>query len=251
MPTYDLIVEVYMPNLENLKKQAKLILRWHRERHYPVAAQIREALPRFLNMPDSEILAASFKLSDAQEMVAREHGFENWQALKTGLSTTPHEGKASSSKSLPSKSSPSKSVSPNLSPSKPSPSKATIVGAEPQLLVTDIKRSCEFFCAKLGFSLVFSYGKPPYYAQVHRDAARLNLRCVERPLMESAVRDREELLSASMTVSTAEEIKLLFLEFQSAGVAFQQTLKKQPWGARNFVVKDADGNLLLFAGPAN
>jgi hypothetical protein len=88
MPTYDLIVEAYMPNLENLKKQAKLILRWHRERHYPVAAQIREHLPRFLNMPDSEILAASFKLSDAQEMVARQQGFDSWQALKTGLSTT-------------------------------------------------------------------------------------------------------------------------------------------------------------------
>src|SRR5271170_4294242 len=88
MPTYDLIVEVYMPNLENLKKQAKLILRWHREGDYPVAAQIRACLPRFLNVPDSEILAASFKLGDAQEMVARGHGFDSWQALKTGLSTT-------------------------------------------------------------------------------------------------------------------------------------------------------------------
>jgi hypothetical protein len=28
-------------------------------------------------------------------------------------------------------------------------------------------------------------------------------------------------------------------------------LKKQPWGAKNFVVKGPDGNLLLFAGPAN
>jgi len=220
-----------MPNLENLKKQAKLILRWHRDRHYPVAAQIREHLPRFLNMPDSEILAASFKLSDAQELVARQQGFASWQALKTGLSTI----------SLKVKSSPSKSVS----------SKATIVSAEPQLLVTDIKRSCEFFREKLGFSLVFSYGRPPYYAQVGRDAARLNLRCVERPVIESTVRDREELLSASMTVATAGEIKLLFLEFQSAGVAFHQTLKKQPWGAKNFIVKDPDGNLLLFAGPAN
>jgi uncharacterized glyoxalase superfamily protein PhnB len=231
MPTYDLIVEVYMPNLENLKKQAKLILRWHRERHYPVAAQIREHSPRFLNMPDSEILAASFKLSDAQEMVARQQGFDSWQTLKTGLSTT----------SLTVKS---------------SPSKATIVSAEPQLFVTDIKRSCKFFHEKLGFTLVFSYGKPPYYAQVGRDAARLNLRYVERPVIESTVRDREELLSlsllsVSMTVATADEIKLLFLEFQSAGVAFHQTLKKQPWGARNFVVKDPDGNLLLFAGPAN
>ena len=220
-----------MPNLENLKKQAKLILRWHRERHYPVAAQIRGHLPRFLNMPDSEVLAASFKLSDAQEMVARQQGFDSWQALKTGLSKTPLKVKSS--------------------PSKSSPSKATIVSAEPQLFVTDIQRSCEFFREKLGFSLVFSYGKPPYYAQVGRDAARLNLRCVERPVIESTVREREELLSVSMTAATADEIKLLFLEFQSAGVAFHQTLKKQPWGAKNFVVKDPDGNLLLFAGPAN
>jgi len=226
MPTYDLIVETYMPNLENLKKQAKLILRWHRERHYPVAAQIREHLPRFLNIPDSEILAANFKLSDAQEMVARQHGFESWQALKAGLSTTPLKAKSA-------------------------PSKATIVGAEPQLLVTDIQRSCEFFQAKLGFTLVFSYGRPPYYAQVSRDAAHLNLRLVERAKIEPGVRDGDELLSASMTVATADEIKLLFLEFQSAGVAFHQTLKKQPWGAKNFVVKDPDGNLLLFAGPAN
>jgi len=215
-----------MPNLENLKKQAKLILRWHRERHYPVAAQMREHLPRFLNMPDAEILAASFKLSDAQEMVARQQGFDSWQALKTGLSTTPPRAKSSSSK-------------------------ATIVCAEPQLLVTDIERSCEFYCEKLGFTLVFSYGKPPYYAQVGRDAARLNLRYVERPVFESTVRDGEELLSVSLTVATADEIKLLFLEFQSAGVAFHQALKKQPWGARNFIVKDPDGNLLLFAGPAD
>jgi uncharacterized glyoxalase superfamily protein PhnB len=54
-----------------------------------------------------------------------------------------------------------------------------------------------------------------------------------------------------MTVATANEIKLLFLEFQSADVDFHQKLKKQPWGARNFIVKDPDGNLLLFAGPAN
>ena len=220
-----------MPNLENLKKQAKLILRWHRERHFPVAAQIRGQLPRFLNMPDAEILAASFKLSDAQEMVARQQGFDSWQALKAGLSRMPLKGKSS--------------------PSRTAPSKATIVSAEPQLFVTDINRSCEFFREKLGFTLVFSYGKPPYYAQVGRDAARINLRCVERPLIESTVRDREELLSVSMTVATADEIKLLFLEFQSAGVAFHQKLKKQPWGARNFVVKVPDGNLLLFAGPAS
>lgn len=215
-----------MPDLENLKKQAKLILRWHREGHYPVAAQIRGLLPRFMNVSDGEILAASFKLSDAQEMVARQRGFDSWQALKAGLSTASRNAK-------------------------PSPSKATIVGAEPQLFVADIERSCEFFCKKLGFSLVFRYGSPPYFAQVGRDGARLNLRCVERPIVDSKARDREELLSASMTVATVEEIKLLFLEFQSVGVDFHQRLRRQPWGAKTFVVKDPDKNLLLFAGPAH
>jgi uncharacterized glyoxalase superfamily protein PhnB len=226
MPTYDLIVEAFMPNLENLKKQAKQIVRWHRERHYPVAAQIREYLPRFLNMTDSEILAASFKLSDAQEMVAKHQGFVSWQALTTGVSAKALEVQSA-------------------------PSKVTIVNAEPQLFVTNIQRSCEFYREKLNFSLVFSYGEPPFYAQVGRDAVRLNLRLVEQPVIESTVRDREELLSVSMTVATADEIKMLFLEFQSSGVAFHQPLKRQPWGVKNFVIRDPDGNLLLFAGPAN
>ena len=52
-----------MPEIENLKKQAKLIRRWHRERYYPVAVQIRGLMPGFLNMPDPEILAASFEFS--------------------------------------------------------------------------------------------------------------------------------------------------------------------------------------------
>jgi uncharacterized glyoxalase superfamily protein PhnB len=226
MPTYDLNVEAYMPNLENLKKQAKLIVRWHRERHYPVAAQIREFLPRFKNVSDADVLAASLKLSDAQEIVAKQNGFDTWLALKTGASPAHLERKSS-------------------------PPKATIVGVEPQLLVADIERSCDFFCRKMGFSVVFSYGKPPFYAQVRRDMARLNLRIVEKAIIDSKIRDREEILSASMTVASVAEIKLLFLEFQSAGISFQQKLKKQPWGAKNFIIKDPDGNLLLFAGPAS
>ena len=214
-----------MPNLENLKKQAKLILRWHRDRYYPVAAQIRSGLPRFSRMADSEILSQIFKLGDAQELVARQHGFDSWQALKTGVMTMSDHAETVSTR-------------------------AAICGAEPQLFVADIKVSCDFFTGKLGFVLVFTNGEPPFYAQVRRDAGRINLRCVERPAIDPAMRDREQLLAAALTVATAEEIKALFLEFQAAGVTFFQSLKREPWGARNFIVKDPDGNLLLFAGPA-
>jgi uncharacterized glyoxalase superfamily protein PhnB len=86
---------------------------------------------------------------------------------------------------------------------------------------------------------------------VKRDGAQLNLKFVDSPVINPELRDREGLLSAAMTVRTADEIKQLFLEFQSANVVFLQPLKKQPWGARDFIVKDPDGNLLLFAGPAD
>jgi catechol 2,3-dioxygenase-like lactoylglutathione lyase family enzyme len=214
-----------MPNLENLRKQAKLILRWHRDRYYPVAAQIRSGLPRYGRMTDSEILAQSFKLSDAQELVARQQGFESWQALKTGLETMSDHAE-------------------NIV------AKAVIVGAEPQLFVADIKASCAFFTSKLGFATVFMYGEPPFYAQIKRDGARVNLRCVAGPVIEADLRIREQLLSASFPVATADEIKKLFLEFQASGVTFFQPLKSEPWGARDFIITDPDGNLLLFAGPS-
>ena len=65
-----------MPSLENLKKQAKLVLRWHRTGYHPVAAQIRAVLPRYQGLTDAEILALPFRLVDAQELVARQAGFE-------------------------------------------------------------------------------------------------------------------------------------------------------------------------------
>ena len=56
--------------------------------------------------------------------------------------------------------------------------KATITAAEPQLFVSDI-RSCDFFTGELGFAVAFTYGEPPFYAQIVRGGARLNLRHVD------------------------------------------------------------------------
>lgn len=119
----------------------------------------------------------------------------------------------------------------------------------PQLFVADIKASCAFF-AKLGFVVDFIYGDPPFYGQVKRDNARFVLRQVAEPVFTD-IREREGLLSSAVTVATADEIKQLFLDYQVEGVRFHQTLKKEPWGARTFVVRDPDGNLILFAGPAD
>jgi catechol 2,3-dioxygenase-like lactoylglutathione lyase family enzyme len=215
-----------MPNLENLKKQAKQYLRWHREGYYPVAAEIRAALPGFRHLDDRQVLAATFRLSDAQELVARQMGFEGWQALKSGALAVTDQIK------------------------QPAP-RPILSSTAAQLFVADIQTSCDFFTGKLGFAVDFVYGDPPFYGQVVRDNAQLALRLVCEPVFVGNIREREHLLSASIAVDTAQEIKQLFLSFQAAGVDFHQALRKEPWGARNFIVRDPDGNLILFAGPAD
>ncbi|HEX7826578.1 MAG TPA: VOC family protein [Mycobacterium sp.] len=38
-------------------------------------------------------------------------------------------------------------------------------------------------------------------------------------------------------------------QYQDKGVDFAQTLTDEPWGAQTFVVRDLDGNLVLFSAP--
>lgn len=214
-----------MSNLEYLKKQAKQYLRWHRDHYYPVAATIREHLPRFRLFSDEEILTAAFRLADAHELVARKEGFEGWQALRTGDSKT-------------------------MSQTQPlrQPAFTSIIA---QLYVRDLAVSTKFFTNLLGFTLDFVYGDPPFYGQVSRDHAKLALRFVEDAVFVEGIREKEDLLSASITLGSAEEIKQLFLAWQTAGVPFHQSLRNEPWQAKTFIVKDPDGNLILFAAPAN
>jgi catechol 2,3-dioxygenase-like lactoylglutathione lyase family enzyme len=128
--------------------------------------------------------------------------------------------------------------------------KPSITATAAQLFVADIKTSCEFFTGKLGFSLVFVAGEPPFYAQVQRDRGLLNLKHMDEPVLDPTLRDAETLLSADLAVDTYEALEKLFQEFGASGVTFHQPLRKEPWGAATFIVKDPDGNLLLFAGPA-
>lgn len=130
-------------------------------------------------------------------------------------------------------------------------SRPTLSSVSAQLFVADIQESCDFFTVKLGFISDFVYGDPPFYGQVSRDNARLSLRQVDEPVFAGDIREREQLLSASITIGTADEINQLFLSYQAAGVPFHQTLRNEPWGAKTFIVLDPDGNLILFAGPAD
>jgi catechol 2,3-dioxygenase-like lactoylglutathione lyase family enzyme len=226
MPTYGVDPTRAHAEYRQSQKTGEAISALASRQVLPRRGRIRAGLPRFQNLNDAQILDAQFKLGDAQQLVARRLGFENWQALKAGASTMQAN-------------------------QEPAQAKPILTTTEAVLYVSDFPRACDYFVAKLGFEIEFAYGEPPFYGLVKRDRARLCLRLVCKPVFAGNVRETEQLLSAVFTVDTAAEIKELFRAFQSAEVDFFQKLKTEPWGARNFIVKDPDGNLLLFAGPSD
>ena len=72
-------------NLEQQRKRAKDLRRAHREGSAEAAARIARHLPRARGRVTADVLAASFTLSEAQLVVAREAGFPSWPALKRQL----------------------------------------------------------------------------------------------------------------------------------------------------------------------
>jgi ankyrin repeat protein len=69
------------PNLEQLKRQAKDLLRAARAHDTEALARFR-ILPSFARVPVAELVRAPLALHDAQSVLAREHGFDSWNALR-------------------------------------------------------------------------------------------------------------------------------------------------------------------------
>ena len=210
-----------MHTFESFRKQARQLVRWHREGNHSVGGRIR-GLPRYRDLTDVAALALRFPLAEAQEVIALENGHENWAALKAAT----------------------QAASPGDGAGKPN-GELSLTGAIPMLFVSNVQASADFFGEKLGFDIDFLHGNPPFYGSVSRDNARLHLRFVHEPAFVSGIVEKEQLLAAFIQVS---DVKSLFAEYLEAGVEMVSRLKKEPWGGPGFTIRDPDGNRLYFCG---
>ncbi|MFS8044142.1 glyoxalase superfamily protein [Rhizobium sp. BR 314] len=206
-----------MPTLDTYRKQAKLLMRWHRDRDYSIGGRVR-VLDRFKASTDREILAMKFPLALAQEIVAVEAGHRNWAELKAAAVDAPKTPAA-----LP----------------EPPVFKSVI----PILFVRDVAASAAFFREKLSFAVEFLHGSPPFYGAVSRDGIWIHLRLVYEPYFAAAAAKEKSLILASVEVSNVQG---LFEEFKVKDVEFAQPLAKQAWGGTDFHVRDPDGNVISF-----
>lgn len=207
-----------MSRLEAYRKLAKQLVRWHREGNYSIGGRIR-ALPRYQHLTDAEALALNFRLSEAQEIIAREAGFGSWAELKISLDEPP------------------------LAPPGAG-AQAILKAAIPVIFVSEVAQASAFYRDKLGFRVDFLHGKPPFYGGISRDGISLHLRYVDQPVIPNELRERESLLAAFISVAN---IKSLFAQFKANGVPLASTLHREPWGGPAFTVRDPDGNLLVFS----
>lgn len=208
-----------MARLEIYKKQAKQLVRWHREGNHSIGGRIR-GLARYKTLTDREALALAFPLREAQEIIAVEAGHGSWAALKAAVANEP-------------------------TPAKPVLSTPRLARAVPVIFVPSVQASAEFFRDTLGFSIDFLHGHPPFYGSVSCDDACLHLKFVHEPVFAVGTYDRDGLVMAFIEV---ENVKALYAKYVAAGVTFEQKLKKQAWGGRDFIVRDLDGNAICFAG---
>src|ERR1043166_8186186 len=73
------------PSLEQLKNQAKDLLKAHKSGDPAATRRLQENHPRWTS--ESEARVTRVLLSDAQLVIAREHGFPSWPALKRHVET--------------------------------------------------------------------------------------------------------------------------------------------------------------------
>jgi len=206
-----------MPTIETYRKQAKLLVRWHRECNYSLGGRVRN-LERYHSLTDREVLDLKFTLGLAQEIVAIEAGQPNWAALKAAAAGAVKTPRALSGPPV-------------------------IRRVIPILLVRNVTVSATFFEQKLGFEIDFLHGLPPFYGSISRDGVCLHLRFVHEPFFAEAAALEESVICASLEVSNVQG---LFKEFEAQGVEFAQNLVKQAWGGTDFQVRDPDGNVVSF-----
>jgi glyoxalase/bleomycin resistance protein/dioxygenase superfamily protein len=108
---------------------------------------------------------------------------------------------------------------------------ATLLSASPRFIVRDLDQARAFY-ARLGFETTYNDGE---FAIVERDGVALHL-----------TRDAETIRSSGVCWIAVSNIDALYQQYLPTD-AVQSAPKVQPWGLKEFFIRDPFCNLLLFA----
>jgi predicted enzyme related to lactoylglutathione lyase len=115
-----------------------------------------------------------------------------------------------------------------------------IKSMSPQLLVTDINQSIEFYTKKLGFDVNFRYDD--FYSGIIKDGYSIHLKLAKPCIEERKNKKNNEHLDIIFSVEGIED---LYEEILNKSVEIIQPLRDMPYG-REFYLVDPDGYIIAF-----
>jgi uncharacterized glyoxalase superfamily protein PhnB len=119
-------------------------------------------------------------------------------------------------------------------------------GVQPVLPVADAARAARYFCNVLGFELDFIAGEPPSYARVKKGDRSYGDPIYIR-LWQCGRREANP-WRGEIVIHVGQNIDGLHAAYLKRGVSVIEPLVSQPWGLREFAIREPDGHVLRFCG---
>lgn len=127
-------------------------------------------------------------------------------------------------------------------------------GVQPVLPVSDVSRAARWFRDILGFELDFIAGEPPSYARVKKGDRRTGGKegkgwgdPVYIRLWQCNTRDAPR-WRGEIVIHVGNDIDGLHAAYVKRGVTVVEPPASQPWGLREFAIREPDGHVLRFCG---
>ncbi len=124
-------------------------------------------------------------------------------------------------------------------------------GVQPVLPVADAARAARYFCEVLGFELDFIAGEPPSYARVRQGVRKPGQPGWGDPvyirLWQCSTRDVRP-WRGEIVIHVGQDVDGLFAAYVTRGVTILEKPISQPWGLREFAIREPDGHVLRFCG---
>lgn len=120
-------------------------------------------------------------------------------------------------------------------------------GVQPVLPVADAARAARYFCDVLGFELDFIAGEPPSYARVKHVPAAGQGEAVYLRLWQVNTREARP-WRGEIVIHVGRDLDGLHAAYVKRGVDILEPPASQPWGLREFALREPDGHVLRFCG---
>lgn len=115
---------------------------------------------------------------------------------------------------------------------------------EPVLMVHDIEATAAFYCDKLGFQIDFMYGDPADHAAVSRGDWTGSVVTIQ---LSRVAQERNLTPSGYLYVVVDTNLDTLHNQYRDHDVEIISEPTSQPWGMREFAIRDNNGHPLIFA----